>query len=89
MVFNMYKIAYKKKIKFFQNKGNLLEYLKKIIKYDKNNIHYCDTLHNINIIHINNKQILIKWIGNNEANKNIKLFHYIRNNTLYIKSEIF
>ena len=89
MVFNMYKISYNKKIKFFQNKGNLLEYLKNIIKYNKDNIHYCDTLHNINIMRIDNKQILIKWIGNNETNKNIKLFHYIRNNTLHMKSEIF
>ena len=72
------------KVRWFQNKNNLLEFLKSIVKYDKNNIHeyckYCET----NDIHCDdNQQIIIKWYGNTKnpyKNKNYELFYFIHNN---------
>lgn len=84
-------LDYDIKTKWFQNKKNLIDFLKTIIKYDKDNIHIYDTYNNINIIHsIGNQQILIKWYGNTKnpyKNKNNDLFSYIHNN-IYIASKV-
>ncbi len=90
----MYKVLENKNggidVRYFQNKWNVIEYLKKIFTENENNIHYYykDYKEN-NIVTIDNN-IYVKWIGNVSnpyKNKDYELFSLIHNN-LWIKSKV-
>jgi len=90
----MYKVIYHEnldiKSKCFQNKWNLIKFLKSIVVENSNNIHYYYKDYKENNIISENDNITIKYYGNVKnpyINKDYELFRYIHNN-LWIKSKI-